>query len=89
MFQRGNYVFLKIDDKVSFDGRTIAEKINSFYTTVASKLVQKLQKGVNQFEKQFIEFFYRLKGVKPNDYSFSIVSKSNQIKCIYSLRLVN
>ena len=26
MFQRGNYVFLKIDDEVSFDGRTIAEK---------------------------------------------------------------
>ena len=30
---------LKIDDKVSFDRRTIAEIINSFYTTVASKLV--------------------------------------------------
>ena len=49
---------LKIDDKVSFDGPTIAEKFNSFYTIVASRLFQKLPKGVNQFGKQFVEIFY-------------------------------
>ena len=69
-------IALKIDDKVSFDRRTIAEKFNSFYTTVASKLVQKLPKDLNQFGKQFVENFYRLKGVKPNDYSFFIVSET-------------
>ena len=73
---------LKIDDKVSFDRRIIAEKFNSFYTTVASKLVQKLPKGLNQFGKQFVENFYRLKGVKPNDYSFSIVSENKILKCL-------
>ena len=50
--------------------------------TVASRLVQKLPKGVNQFGKQFVEKFYRLKGVKPNDYSFSIVSENKILKCL-------
>ena len=37
-------------------------------------------KGLNQFGKQFVENFYRLKGVKPNDYSFSIVSEIRILK---------
>ena len=53
-----NSIGLKIDDKVSFDGRTFAEIFTSFYTTVASRLVQKWPKGVNQFGKQFVEFFF-------------------------------
>ena len=60
----------------------LQKKITVFYTAVASRLVQKLPKGVNQFGKQFVEFFYRLKGVKPNDYSFSIVSENKILKCL-------
>ena len=33
---------LKIDNEVSFDKATCAQKLNEFYTTVASKLVEKL-----------------------------------------------
>lgn len=76
---------LKIDDKVCFDRRIVAEKFNSFYTTVASKLVQKLPKGMNKFGKHFVEKFYRLKGVKPNDCSFSIVSENKVLKCLNKL----
>ena len=37
---------------------------------------------MNQFGKQFVENFYRLKGVKPNDYTFSIVSENKILKCL-------
>ena len=41
-----------------------------------------MPKGLNQFGKQFVENFYHLKGVKPNDYSFSIVSENKILKCV-------
>ena len=41
-----------------------------------------MPKGVNQFGKQFVENLYRLKGVKPNDYSFSILSGNKIMKCL-------
>ena len=49
---------LNIDDKVCFEKGVAAAKFNSFYTTVASKLVEKLPKSVNKFGKQFVETFY-------------------------------
>ena len=58
------------------------QKKNIFYTTVASRLVQKLPKGVNRLEKQFVKNFSRLKGVKPNDCSFSIVSENKILECL-------
>ena len=39
---------LKIDDKLSFD-KKFAETFNSFYITVASKLVEKLPQSFNKF----------------------------------------
>ena len=50
-------------------------KKNSFYTTVASKLVEKLPKYVNKFVRQFVETFYQRKGVTPNSNLFSMVSE--------------
>lgn len=38
---------LNIDDEVCFDKVKVAEKFNSFYTTVAAKLVEKLPKCLN------------------------------------------
>ena len=40
------------------------------YTTVASKLVEKLPKSLNKFGKKFVDNFYLSKGVKPNSYFF-------------------
>ena len=54
---------LKIDGELSFDKLKVAEKYNSFYTTVASKLVEKLPQSFNKFGKNFVESFYRNKGV--------------------------
>ena len=76
---------LKIDDELSFDKLKVAEKFNSFYTTVASKLVEKLPQSFNKFGKNFVESFYRNKCVFPNSYSFSIVSENKVLKYLNSL----
>ena len=34
---------LKIDNEVCFDKETCAEKFNTFYTTVVSKLIEKVE----------------------------------------------
>ena len=44
---------------------------------------------MNQFGKQFVENFYRFKGVKPNDYSFSTVSENKILKCLGRLGAKN
>ena len=54
---------LKIDGELSFYKLKVAEKFNSFYTTVASKLVEKLPQSLNKFGKNFVESFNRHKSV--------------------------
>ena len=76
---------LEIDGEVCFDRHIVAEKFNHFFTTVASKLVEKLPKRIDKFRKQFVEKFYRLKGVKPNDYSFSVVSENKILTYLNNL----
>ena len=49
---------LKIDGKLSFDKLKVAKKFNSFYTTVASKLVGKLPQSLNKFGMNFVESFH-------------------------------
>ena len=73
---------LKIDNEVCIDKATCAEKFNEFKTTVASKLVEKLPKSLNKLSKNFVENFYRSKGVKPNSYSLSVVSESKVLKYV-------
>ena len=76
---------LKIDCELFFDKLKVAEKFNSFYTTVASKLVEKLPQSFNKFGKNFVESFYCNKGVFPNRFSFSIVSENKVLKYLNSL----
>ena len=45
---------IKIDNEICFDKATCAQKLNEFYTTVASNLVEKLQKSLNKFGKKFV-----------------------------------
>ena len=53
-------ICLNIGGEVCVDKGAVAEKFNSFYTTVASKLVEKLPKSVNKFRRQFVQTFYKL-----------------------------
>ena len=49
------------------------------------KLVEKLPQSFNKFRKNFVEGFYRKKGVFPNGYSFSVVSENKVLKYLNSL----
>ena len=67
---------LKIDDELSFDKLKVAERLNSFYTIVASKLVEKLPQSFNKFGKNFVESFYRNKGVSQIAIHFQLFRKT-------------
>ena len=67
---------LNIGGEVCFEKVAVAENFCSFYTTVTSKLVEKLPKSVNKFGRQFVRTFYQRKGVTPISYSFSMVSEN-------------
>jgi len=67
---------LNIDSEVCFDKLKVAEKFNSFYTSVASKVVEKMPKCVKKYCKSFVFNFYSSKGVRPNCFRFSIVTES-------------
>ena len=54
---------LKIDSELCLEKVSVAEKFNSFYTTVVSKLVERLSESVNKFGESFVNSFYRNKGV--------------------------
>ena len=60
-------------------------KSQFFYTTDASKLVEKLQQSFNKFGKNFVDSFCCKKCVFPNSYSFSIVSENKILKYLNSL----
>lgn len=76
---------LNFEGEICFDKQKVAEQFNSFYTTVASKLVDKLPKRFGRFGKKFVHQFYRSKGAKPNSYSFSIVSENRILKYLNNI----
>ena len=76
---------LTVDDEISFDRLTVAEKFNSFYTTVAFKLVEKLPRCLNKYGRNFVSKYYTAKGVVPNSFSFSIVSENKILKHLEKL----
>ena len=47
--------------------------------------MEKLPQSFDKFGKNFVESFYRNKGVFPNSYSFSIVSENKVLKYLNSL----
>ena len=81
----GSSLGLKIDGEISFDKLNVAEKFNSFYTSIASSLVEKLPQCVNKYGKSFVSTFYSSKGILPNSFSFSIVSENRILKYLNNL----
>lgn len=72
-------------NEVCFEKETVSEKFNTFYTTVASKLVEHLPQCLNNFGRKFVFDFYSRKGVFLNNYSFSIVSENKVFKYLSKL----
>lgn len=71
---------LKVDENLCFDKNVIAETFNSFYTTVAAKLVEKLLAGIHRYGKDFVNKYYADKGVILNNFSFSLVTENKVYK---------
>jgi hypothetical protein len=78
---------LKIEDSICFDKLKVAETFNSFYTSVASKLVEKLPKCINKYGRGFVFNYYSSKGVKPDSYSLSVVTENQIYKRLNSLSM--
>ena len=68
-------IVLNIDGEITFDNLKVSEEFNSFYTNVASKLVDKLPTPSRFFSDCFVFNFYSSKGVVPNNFSFKLVSE--------------
>ena len=64
---------------------SVAEKFNSFYTNVASKLVEKLPFCQNVFGRNFVLNYYASKGVIPNNFALSIVYENTILKYLNKL----
>ena len=71
-----NNIGLQIDGELCFDKSIIAERFNSFYSTVAPKLVEKLPERLNKFGKSCVEKFYLDNGVLPKAIRFLLYQKT-------------
>ena len=83
--QTSSNIGLNVDGNIIFDKSIVSEKFNSFYTSVADKLVSKLPSCLNIFGSNFVFNYYSSKGVKPDSFSFYIVSESKILKYLNSL----
>ena len=74
-------------DEICFDKQKVSEKFNDFYTTVASKLVEKLPRSLYRYGKNFVSDFYSQKGVIPKNFSFSVMSENQILKYLSKLSI--
>ena len=81
----GSNICLNIDGNICFDKGSNANCFNEFYTTVASKLVEKLPACVHKFGKSFVTKYYFNLGVVSNSHSFSLVPESQVLKYLNNL----
>ena len=49
---------LKINEEIWFDTLKVAEKFNSFFSTIASSLVEKLPNCSGKFGKSYVKDYY-------------------------------
>ena len=59
---------LKINDIVNFDCKIVTDHFNKFFTTIATKLVEKLPRGTGKYGKKHVFNYYKSKGVKSNSF---------------------
>jgi len=83
--QSSTSIGLNINGEVCFDKLKVAEKFNSFYTSVAADLVAKLPKCLNKFGRNFVFNYYSSKCVVPECFGFSIVAKNMILKYLSNL----
>ena len=78
-------VGLKINDEICFDPLKVAEKFNTFFSTVASSLIEKLPNCSGTFGKSFVREYYQKLGACKNAFGFSLVSEEKVLKYLFKL----
>ena len=81
-------VVLNVDGQPCFNSTTVANYINSFYTTVASSLVSKLPPSLGKFgmDSNTVQAYYDQLGVKDKGFKLSPVSSDFILKELSSLK---
>ena len=74
-----------IEGIVSFDKSAVATKFNTFFTTIATTLVNNLPAPIGNFGKQHIINFYSNKGVIQDTFAMSTVEVDNIHKMLSSV----
>ena len=76
---------LMTGEEIIFDKATVADTFNTFFTTVAAKLVQKLPVGSGKYTGDFAKEYYKEKGVKLDSFKFSVISESDILKLLLGI----
>ena len=82
---KSSNIGLTVGDTISFDCKQVANIFNNFFTTVASKLVEKLPPMPNKYSIGHIRSYYNSKGVSPNDFKLEVVGEDTVSRIIQKL----
>ena len=76
---------LKIDSNITFDKSKVSETFNSYFSTIASSLLNKLPTGTNRFGLHHVNQFYNSLNVSNFSFTFQPVSEDQVLKILQSL----
>lgn len=86
--QKQGKIGLDINGSIWYDKKVVADTFNSFFTKIASNLVQKLPSASGVFsDPQRVHTFYEEKGVQPNTSYFKQVTEELVLKKLKGLNL--
>ena len=77
---RSNNIGLNINNEICFDKLKVAENFNKFFTTIASKLVEKLPAGLGKYGFDHVVSFYQKMKVKKDAFNLSQVNEETVLK---------
>jgi hypothetical protein len=71
---KASNIGLEINGEINFDKTCVGEKFNNFFTTIASKLVDQIPRSQGKYNNEFLNQYYKNKGVLPDSFSLSLQS---------------
>lgn len=78
-------VGLNLNDQMHFDGPTVADSFNDYFSTIAGNLVSKLPSSSLTKVNTATQTFYAEKGVIPGSFSFSVVGEGEVLKILLGI----
>ena len=80
-----NNISLKIKDEICFDKLKVAERFNSYFSTIAASLVNKLPTCTGRFGLDHIKQFYNQLNISKSSFSFQHITEDFVHKTLLSL----